>query len=109
MCLDLKNLFKRLISDGLTDQIESQILAMSTHLIEMQRTRSQNSANQINNESPGKLCLSEYSCISKMVTLDSNITDGNDNNVPSGAKSLYTNSTTSSYKYVLNIVNYCLL
>ncbi|XP_077298369.1 vacuolar protein sorting 15 isoform X2 [Arctopsyche grandis] len=99
MSQTMKTLFRRLMSDGLTDQIESQILSMSTHLIEMQRTKTQSTSNQFSNESPGRLSISGISCISKMVTLENNVSDGSgDNHIQSGSKSLYTNSSVSSYK-----------
>ncbi|XP_048484293.1 phosphoinositide 3-kinase regulatory subunit 4 [Plutella xylostella] len=41
MGTQLKNLFRRLASDGMTEQVENQLLAMSTHLIKIQRSSTQ--------------------------------------------------------------------
>ncbi|GBP54418.1 Phosphoinositide 3-kinase regulatory subunit 4 [Eumeta japonica] len=48
----LHNLFRRLASDGMTEHVENQLLAMSAHLIKIQRT-----ATQQVNEAPGRLIL----------------------------------------------------
>ncbi|XP_041971823.1 phosphoinositide 3-kinase regulatory subunit 4 [Aricia agestis] len=61
----LKNLFRRLASDGMTEHVENQLLAMSAHLIKIQ-----SSATQHASDTPGRL-VSNGIGISKSVQLDS--------------------------------------
>ncbi|XP_047506714.1 phosphoinositide 3-kinase regulatory subunit 4 isoform X2 [Pieris napi] len=60
----LKNLFRRLSSDGMTEHVENQLLAMSAHLIKIQ-----SSATQHITEAPGRLMLSAGG-LSRSVQLD---------------------------------------
>ncbi|XP_072948041.1 phosphoinositide 3-kinase regulatory subunit 4 [Epargyreus clarus] len=60
----LKNLFRRLASDGMTEHVENQLLAMSAHLIKIQ-----SSATQHITDAPGRLILAGGG-ISKSVQLD---------------------------------------
>ncbi|CAG4938820.1 unnamed protein product [Colias eurytheme] len=65
----LKNLFRRLASDGMTEHVENQLLAMSAHLIKIQ-----SSATQHITEAPGRLILSR-SGLSRSVQLDTGVGD----------------------------------
>ncbi|KAJ8710173.1 hypothetical protein PYW07_009539 [Mythimna separata] len=65
----LKNLFRRLGSDGMTEHVENQLLAMSAHLIKIQGSSTQHIT-----EAPGRLNLQTTS-ISRAVQLDSGATD----------------------------------
>ena len=49
MGVALKNLFRRLFSEGLNDVMESQILSMSAHLIKLQRYKAADSRLQTSN------------------------------------------------------------
>ncbi|CAG9570785.1 unnamed protein product [Danaus chrysippus] len=60
----LKNLFRRLASDGMTEHVENQLLAMSTHLIKIQCSSTQHIT-----DAPGKLVLTGKD-ISKSVQLE---------------------------------------
>lgn len=95
----LKNLFRRLESDGLTDHMESQILAMSAHLIEIQRAGAQGNVYQVPNEAPGKLCLSSSQCPAKLISLDAGLLDAtSDTHLQS--KNLYTSNSVMNYRLV---------
>ncbi|XP_068624877.1 phosphoinositide 3-kinase regulatory subunit 4 [Battus philenor] len=61
----LKNLFRRLASDGMTEHVENQLLAMSAHLIKIQGSTTQHIT-----DAPGKLVLSGASGLSRSVQLD---------------------------------------
>ncbi|KPJ19703.1 Phosphoinositide 3-kinase regulatory subunit 4 [Papilio machaon] len=61
----LKNLFRRLASDGMTEHVENQLLAMSAHLIKIQSSTTQHIT-----EAPGRLVLSSSSGISRCVQLE---------------------------------------
>ncbi|XP_013182356.1 PREDICTED: phosphoinositide 3-kinase regulatory subunit 4 isoform X1 [Papilio xuthus] len=60
----LKNLFRRLASDGMSEHVENQLLAMSAHLIKIQSSTTQHIT-----EAPGRLVLSSSS-ISRCVQLE---------------------------------------
>ncbi|XP_063387877.1 phosphoinositide 3-kinase regulatory subunit 4 [Cydia fagiglandana] len=60
----LRNLFRRLASDGMTEQVENQLLAMSAHLIKIQGSSTQHIT-----DAPGRLSLTG-SNISRSVQLD---------------------------------------
>ncbi|CAK1543579.1 unnamed protein product [Leptosia nina] len=60
----LKNLFRRLSSDGMTEHVENQLLAMSAHLIKIQSSSTQHIT-----EAPGRLVLSAGG-LSRSVQLD---------------------------------------
>ncbi|XP_060807127.1 phosphoinositide 3-kinase regulatory subunit 4 [Amyelois transitella] len=59
----MRNLFRRLASDGMTEHVENQLLAMSTHLIKIQGSSTQHIT-----EAPGRLVL-QHTGISKSVPL----------------------------------------
>ncbi|CAH2097622.1 unnamed protein product [Euphydryas editha] len=61
----LKNLFRRLASDGMTEHVENQLLAMSAHLIKIQSSSTQHIT-----DAPGRLVLTGGS-ISRAAHLDS--------------------------------------
>ncbi|KAJ8710702.1 hypothetical protein PYW08_009217 [Mythimna loreyi] len=65
----LRNLFRRLASDGMTEHVENQLLAMSAHLIKIQGSSTQHIT-----EAPGRLNLQATS-ISRAVQLDTGATD----------------------------------
>lgn len=65
----LRNLFRRLASDGMTEYVENQLLAMSAHLIKVQ-----SSAIHHTTDVPGRLTL-QNTGISRSVQLDSNASD----------------------------------
>ncbi|KAF9411600.1 hypothetical protein HW555_009672 [Spodoptera exigua] len=65
----LRNLFRRLASDGMTEHVENQLLAMSAHLIKIQGSSTQHIT-----EAPGRLVL-PASSISRAVQLDSGAAD----------------------------------
>ncbi|KAL0811870.1 hypothetical protein ABMA28_009292 [Loxostege sticticalis] len=69
----LRNLFRRLASDGMTEHVENQLLAMSAHLIKIQSSSTQHIT-----DAPGRLVLTSMS-ISKSVQLD---VGSNDNSIP---------------------------
>ncbi|XP_047035131.1 phosphoinositide 3-kinase regulatory subunit 4 [Helicoverpa zea] len=59
----LRNLFRRLASDGMTEHVENQLLAMSAHLIKIQGSSTQHIT-----EAPGRLVLAKG--MSRAVQLD---------------------------------------
>ncbi|KAJ0171440.1 hypothetical protein K1T71_012990 [Dendrolimus kikuchii] len=61
----LRNLFRRLASDGMTEHVENQLLAMSAHLIKIQSSSTQHIT-----DAPGRLVLHNRG-ISRSVQLDS--------------------------------------
>ncbi|XP_059055850.1 phosphoinositide 3-kinase regulatory subunit 4 [Achroia grisella] len=65
----LRNLFRRLASDGMTEHVENQLLAMSAHLIKIQGSSTQHIT-----EAPGRLVLKNRS-ISRAVPLDTGIAE----------------------------------
>ncbi|XP_035452016.2 phosphoinositide 3-kinase regulatory subunit 4 isoform X1 [Spodoptera frugiperda] len=65
----LRNLFRRLASDGMTEHVENQLLAMSAHLIKIQGSSTQHIT-----EAPGRLVL-PASGISRAVQLDTGTAD----------------------------------
>ncbi|XP_026728323.1 phosphoinositide 3-kinase regulatory subunit 4 isoform X2 [Trichoplusia ni] len=65
----LRNLFRRLASDGMTEHVENQLLAMSAHLIKIQGSSTQHIT-----EAPGRLVL-QNTCISRAVQLDTGSAD----------------------------------
>ncbi|XP_026750400.2 phosphoinositide 3-kinase regulatory subunit 4 isoform X2 [Galleria mellonella] len=78
----LRNLFRRLASDGMTEHVENQLLAMSAHLIKIQGSSTQHIT-----EAPGRLVLKDKS-ISRAVQLDSGATE-----VALAADKLYASHT----------------
>ncbi|CAB3249651.1 unnamed protein product [Arctia plantaginis] len=66
----LRNLFRRLASDGMTEHVENQLIAMSVHLIKIQGSSTQHIT-----EAPGRLVL-QLSAISRAVQLqDTGVAD----------------------------------
>ncbi|XP_026320617.1 phosphoinositide 3-kinase regulatory subunit 4 [Hyposmocoma kahamanoa] len=65
----LRNLFRRLASDGMTELVENQLLAMSAHLIIIQGSSTQHIT-----DAPGRLVLSNTG-ISKSTQLDTGAGD----------------------------------
>lgn len=65
----LRNLFRRLASDGMTEHVENQLLAMSAHLIKIQGSSTQHIT-----EAPGRLTL-HHTSISRAVQLDTGVTE----------------------------------
>lgn len=92
----LKNLFRRLLADGLTEHVETQVLAMSAHLIKIQRTGASGN-NQFQNDAPGRLYLSSTTTPSKLISLDLGTVDTHNEN-QLASKSLYGNVTASHAK-----------
>ncbi|KAG6449302.1 hypothetical protein O3G_MSEX005972 [Manduca sexta] len=80
----LRNLFRRLASDGMTEHVENQLLAMSAHLIKIQSSSTQHIT-----DAPGRLSLSNTG-ISRSVQLDSNVGDTLQHN----AAKLYSSTQT---------------
>ncbi|KAJ2941262.1 hypothetical protein O0L34_g3460 [Tuta absoluta] len=86
----LKNLFRRLASDGMTEHVENQLLAMSAHLIKIQGSSTQHIS-----DAPGRLVLT-HTGISRAVQLDLGATDA------LHADKLYTSATRRTHKTSLS-------
>ncbi|XP_045762546.1 phosphoinositide 3-kinase regulatory subunit 4 [Maniola jurtina] len=80
----LKNLFRRLASDGMTEHVENQLLAMSAHLIKIQSTSTQHIT-----DAPGRLVLNGGG-ISRSVQLET----GGDTLAHNIADKLYASAQT---------------
>ncbi|XP_039745183.1 phosphoinositide 3-kinase regulatory subunit 4 isoform X2 [Pararge aegeria] len=80
----LKNLFRRLASDGMTEHVENQLLAMSAHLIKIQSSSTQHIT-----DAPGRLILNGGG-ISRSAQLDT----GGDTLAHNVAEKLYASSQT---------------
>ncbi|XP_028172381.1 phosphoinositide 3-kinase regulatory subunit 4 isoform X2 [Ostrinia furnacalis] len=79
----LRNLFRRLASDGMTEHVENQLLAMSAHLIKIQGSSTQHIT-----DAPGRLVLANTS-ISKSSQLD---VGSDDNTLPHVSDKMYTST-----------------
>ncbi|XP_052743636.1 phosphoinositide 3-kinase regulatory subunit 4 [Bicyclus anynana] len=80
----LKNLFRRLALDGMTEHVENQLLAMSAHLIKIQSSSTQHIT-----DAPGRLVLAGNG-LSRSAQLDTGA-DSLPHNVPD---KLYTSAQT---------------
>lgn len=97
----LKNLFRRLASDGMTEHVENQLLAMSAHLIKIQRSATINVT-----DAPGRLVLTNRN-ISKSVQLESHNSESSmganlGDKVYASAQNRRTNKPSASHESHMN-------
>ncbi|RVE51799.1 hypothetical protein evm_003602 [Chilo suppressalis] len=95
----LRNLFRRLASDGMTEHVENQLLAMSAHLIKIQRSSTQHIT-----DAPGRLAITNTN-ISKSVHMDEGV-DALAHNAPdkmyAPAQNRRTHKTSLSHETHMN-------
>ncbi|XP_053618179.1 phosphoinositide 3-kinase regulatory subunit 4 [Plodia interpunctella] len=91
----MRNLFRRLASDGMTEHVENQLLAMSAHLIKIQGSSTQHIT-----EAPGRLILS-HTGISKSVPLVST-TDNINDKLYASTQNRRTTKTSVSHESHMN-------